>query len=204
MESDNGPHKLMGAGAAVIGAALLSVFAVTEAAFGPAQDLSSGGAGDPGRIALSISLILGALSAIATCLLMLRTRLRRSGDAAWPSLALALAAMLFALSIAFLIIGQLADWWPGELLGIVNLPGLVLLALGWIVVGRSGLMTAGATRLGILVVIQAGLAALLFVLSAVGGPLVPLVEAAFIVGWVLIAAWIWLAPAARGPASSGT
>lgn len=204
MGSDDSHHKLIGVGAAVISAALLSVFAVTEAVFGPAQDLSSGGAGDPGRIALSISLILGALAAIAICLLILRTRLRRSGEAAWPSLALALAAMLFALSIALLIIGQMTGWWPGELLGIVNLPGLAMLALGWIVVARSSLTTAGAMRLGILVVIQAGLAALLFVLSAVGGALVLLVEAAFIVGWILIAAWIWSAPAARRRATSGT
>ena len=170
MESGEGKHKLIGAGAALIGAAFLTVFAATEAALGPAQDMSNGGAGDPGRIALSISLVLGAFAAIAVCLLELRTMLRRTGDAAWPSAALALAAALFMLSVALLIIAQLTDWWPGELLGVLNLPGLVLLVLGWFVVGRSSLRTAGATRLGILVVTQAGLAAMLFALSAVGGP----------------------------------
>ena len=127
MGSREGQNRVVGAGAALIGAALLTVFAATEAALGPAQDLSNGGAGEPGRIALSISLILGAFAAIAVCLLMLRTMLRHTGDAAWPSVALALAALLFMLSIALLLIGQLTDWWPGELLGIVNLPGLVLL-----------------------------------------------------------------------------
>jgi hypothetical protein len=204
MESRERQHKLIGGVAALIAAAFLTVFAATEAALGPAQDLSNGGAGDPGRIALSISLILGAFAAIAVCLLMLRTRLRRTGDTAWPSAALALAAMLFTLSVALLFIGQLADWWPGELLGIVNLPGLVLLVLGWFVVGRSSLTTAGAMRLGILVVTQAALAAALFALSAVGGSIVPLIEAAFIVGWILVAAWIWSASATLGSAASTT
>jgi hypothetical protein len=204
MESDEGQRRLFGAGAALIGSALLTTFAVTEAVLGPAQDLSSGGAGDPGRIALSISLVLGAFAAIAICLLILRTWLRRSGDAAWPSVALGLAAVLFALSIALLIIGQLTEWWPGELLGIVNLPGLVLLALGWIAVARSALRTVGMTRPGVLVAAQAGLAAALFVAAAIAAPLVPPIEVAFIAGWILIAAWIWSAPAARGPASSGT
>jgi len=204
MGSREGQNRVVGAGAALIGAALLTVFAATEAALGPAQDLSNGGAGEPGRIALSISLILGAFAAIAVCLLMLRTMLRHTGDAAWPSAALALAALLFMLSIALLLIGQLTDWWPGELLGIVNLPGLVLLVLGWFVVGRASLTTAGAARLGILVVTQAALAAVLFALSAVGGPIVLLIEAAFIVGWILVAAWIWSASAALGSAAPTT
>ena len=183
--------RAAGAGAAIGGAIQLAILAWTEAALGPAQDSSQGGAGDPARIAFSISLAVWALAGFAIALLSLGSILGRSSDRRWPIVALGIAAALFALSGAMLGIGWMVGWQPAVLLGVVNVPALLLLVSGWVGVGLMSRRTYGSGWRGILPLAQLGLAGALFVTTPIGGPLVIVVEAVFVVGWIAIATLIW-------------
>lgn len=191
--------RAAGAGSAIGGAILLAILAWTETALGPAQDLSRGGAGDPARIAFSISLAVWAFAGFTIALLSLGSGLRRSSDPRWPIVALGIAAALLALSGAMLGIGWMVGWQPAVLLGVVNVPALLLLASGWVGVGQMSRRTHGSSWRGILPLAQLGLAAALFVLAAIGGPLVVVVEAVFVVGWIAIATLIWSGRGSHDP-----
>lgn len=182
---------MVGTSAAVLGAASLALFAVSEAALGPAQDLSDGGDGDPARIAASILVVLVAFAAFAVALLVLRALERPPGATAWPSIALALAATLFAVSGGMIIVGLLIDWQPSVLLGVVNVPALLMLSAGWIVVARSSHRRHGSTWRGLLLFALMGLGVALLPLGALGGPLLLLMETLVILGWLLVARLIW-------------
>ncbi len=183
--------RAAGAGSAIGGAILLAILAWTETALGPAQDMSRGGAGDPARIAFSISLAVWALVGFSIALMSLGFGLRRSSDRRWPIVALGIAAALFASSGAMLGIGWMVRWQPAVPLGVANVPALLLLVSGWIGVGQMSRRTHGSSWRGILPLAQLGLAAALFVLAGIGGPLVVVVEAVFVVGWIAIATLIW-------------
>lgn len=183
--------RVAGAGSAIGGAILLAILAWTETALGPAQDMSQGGAGDPARIAFSISLVVWAFAGFTIALLSLGFGLRRSTDPGWPLVALGIAAALFALSGAMLGIGWMVGWQPAVPLGVVNVPALLLLVSGWVGVGQMSRRTYGSGWRGILPLGQLGLGAALFVTTATGGPLVIVVEAVFVVGWIAIATLIW-------------
>lgn len=183
--------RAAGAGSAIGGAILLAILAWTETALGPAQDMSQGGAGDPARIAFSISLAVWALAGFTIALLSLGSGLRRYSDPGWPIVALGVAAALFALSGVMLGIGWMIDWQPAVLLGVVNVPALLLLVAGWVRVGQMSRSAYGSGWRGILPLGQLGLAAALFVLAAAGGPFLVVVEALFVVGWIAIATLIW-------------
>jgi|APFre7841882724_1041349.scaffolds.fasta_scaffold43355_3 hypothetical protein len=184
-------QRMIGASAAVLGAASLTLFATSEAVLGPAQDLSRGGDGDPARIAASILLVLVAFAAFAVALLVLRALERPPGGAVWPSIALALAATLFAASSGMLVVGLLIDWQPEVLLGVVNVPAILMLGAGWFAVARSSHRQHGSTWRGLLLFALMGLGVALLPLGAIGGPLQLVVEALVILGWLVVARLIW-------------
>jgi hypothetical protein len=184
-------QRMIGASAAVLGAASLTLFAVSEAVLGPAQDLSDGGDGDPARIAASILLVLVAFAAFAVALLVLRALERPPGGAVWPSIALALAATLFAASSGMLVVGLLIDWQPEVLLGVVNVPAILMLGAGWFAVARSSHRRHGSTWRGLVLFALMGLGVALLPLGAIGGPLQLVVEALVILGWLVVARLIW-------------
>jgi hypothetical protein len=183
--------RAVGTGSAVGGAILLATFGVTELVLGPAQDLSRGGAGDPARITFSISLVVCALAAIAIALLCLGHVIQRPDEAHWPGPVLGVAAALFALSGAMLALGWLIDWRPDVLLGVVNLPALALLVVGWLAIGIRSWRTYGSAWRGLLPLVQLALAGILLVLAIAESGLAALVELAFLIGWVVLARIIW-------------
>ncbi len=128
--------RAAGAGSAIGGAILLAIFAWTETALGPAQDMSRGGVGSPARIAFSISLVVWALVGFSIALMSLGFGLRRSSDRRWPIVALGIAAALFASSGAMLGIGWMVSWQPAVLLGVVNVPALLCSLRGGSALGR--------------------------------------------------------------------
>lgn len=138
-----------------------------------------------------ILVVLVALAAFAVALLVLRALEPPPGATAWPSIALALAATLFAVSGGMIIVGLLVDWQPSVLLGVVNVPALLMLSAGWIVVARSSHRRHGSTWRGLLLFALIGLGVALLPLGALGGPLLLLVETLVILGWLLVARLIW-------------
>lgn len=197
-------QQVIGAGSAIGGAALLSSssLAWTETAFGPAQDLSQSGAGDPARITTSISLVVWAFAGFAIALLSLDSRLRRTGDPRWPIVPLGIAATLSALCGVMIVFGWSVGWWPGILLGVLNLPALLLLVAGWIGMGLMSRRAYGSNARGILPLGQLVLAFGLFVFTAVGGPILMVVELWFVVGWIAIAWLIWSGNSYQAPVLS--
>jgi hypothetical protein len=191
MDRKETSRRMIGATAAVLGAASLTLFAVSEAMLGPAQDLSDGGDGDPARIAASILLVLAAFAAFAVALLVLRALERPPGATVWPSIALAFAATLFAVSSGMIVVGLLIDWQPEVLLGVVNVPAILMLGAGWFAVARSSHRRHGSTWRGLVLFALLGLGVALLPLGALGGPLQLLVETLVIVGWLLVARLIW-------------
>jgi hypothetical protein len=182
--------RAAGAGSAICGAIALGILAWTETTLGPAQDLTRGGAGDPARIAISIALLALAFGQ------------RRSPVAGWPIVALGIAASLFAVSGAMLSIGWVIGWQPAVLLGVVNVPALLLLVAGWVRIGLTSRRTFGSVLRRSLPLGQLGLGAFLFALTAVGGLLVVVAEALFVFGWIAIARLIWSGQDARDAVSS--
>lgn len=169
----------------------MAVFAMSEAVLGPAQDLSRGGDGDPLRVAISLLLVAVAFAAFAVALRMVWTIDRSPGSAAWPSIALPVAATLFAVCGAMIVVGRIIDWWPAVLLGVVNLPGMLLLAAGWVAVARTRHRRYGSTWRGLVPSGLAGLGVMLPPLAVVGGPLQILAQTLFVAGWLLMARLIW-------------
>jgi hypothetical protein len=186
-----------------VAALLIAILAGTEAVLGPAQDLSRGGAGDPARITVSISLVVWALAGVSTALLAVGFGLSRSLDARWPIPALAVAAALFALSGALLAIGWLVGWQPAVLLGLVNVPALLLLVTAWARVGQMSRRASPLGRRRMLPLAELGLGAALFVLAAAGAGFVPVVAALFVLGWIAIAVVIWSDIPAMDRATTG-
>jgi hypothetical protein len=183
--------QAIGAGSAIGGAILLAILGWTELALGPAQDMSRGGAGDPARIVLSISLAVWAFAGFAITLLCLGSVLEPSSRTRWPTTCLGIAAALFASSGAMLGLGWMIGWQPAVLLGVVNVPALSLLVAGWLAVGVRSRRTYGLDWRGLLPLAQLALAAALFILTAVGSPVAPAVGAVFVVGWIAIAWLVW-------------
>lgn len=179
--------RVGGGSSAIGGAILLSILGVTETALGPAQDLARGGAGEPGRIAFSISLAVWAFACFSIALLALGVGLEQSPRRRWPAVALEIAAALFALSGFMLGVGWLIGWQPAVLLGVVNVPAVLLLVSGWVGVGLMSHEAHGWGWRGLLPLAQLGLCAVIFVGSAAGGPLVLVVGGVFVVGWIAIA-----------------
>jgi hypothetical protein len=194
--------RAAGAGSAICGAIALGILAWTETTLGPAQDLTRGGAGDPARIAISISLVVWACAGFSIALLALAFGQRRSTVAGWPIVALGIAASLFAVSGAMLSIGWVIGWQPAVLLGVVNVPALLLLVAGWVRIGLTSRRTFGSVLRRSLPLGQLGLGAFLFALTAVGGLLVVVAEALFVFGWIAIARLIWSGQDARDAVSS--
>ncbi|MEO8463551.1 MAG: hypothetical protein ABI555_10070 [Chloroflexota bacterium] len=169
----------------------MAVLAMSEAALGLAQDLSRGGDGDPLRVAISLLLAETAFAAVAVALRMAWMMDRSPDSSGWPSIALAVAATLFAVAGAMIVVGRITDWWPGELLGVVNLPGMLLLAAAWIAVARTSHRRHGSTWRGFLPSSLAGLGMMLPPLAVIGGPLQILAQTLFVAGWLLMARLIW-------------
>jgi len=186
-----------GGAAAVGGAILLSILGITETALGPAQDLARGGAGDPDRIAFSISLAVWAFAGFSIALLVLGSGLETASRRKWLAVTLGIAAALFALSGLMLGVGWLIGWQPAVLLGVVNVPALLLLVSGWVGVGLMSHEAHGWGWRGLLPLAQLGLCAALFVGSAAGGLLVLVVGGVFVVGWIAIAKLVFSGRASR-------
>ena len=127
----------------------------------------------------------------AHALLFLRALERPPGATVWPSIALALAATLFAVSSGMIVVGLLIDWQPEVLLGVVNVPAILMLGAGWFAVARSSHRRHGSTWRGLVLFALMGLGVALVPLGALGGPLQLLVETLVIVGWLLVARLIW-------------
>ena len=137
-----------------------------------------------------------------TDLVLIRIRPATDADASLSRLTREIAAILDPLPWV-LIGGQMVailEAEHGAAIGFVTGDVDALVGVrAMIGVGLMSRRTYGSGWRGILPLAQLGLAVALFVTTATGGPLVIVVEAIFVVGWIAIARLIWSGHGSHDP-----